>query len=332
MRAAILPDKNQPLRIQDEPMPEIGPGQALVRVKAAALNRRDLWIQRGQYAALRYPALLGSDGAGTVEAVGEGVDGAWVGQEVIINPTIRWGDRQEAPAKDFGILGMPSRGCLADYVAVPAENLAAKPAHLSWEEAAALPLAGLTAYRACFYRGKLKAGQKLLVTGAGGGAAQFALAFGIAAGAEVWVTSSSNEKLNACIGAGAAGGVLYTTEGWDKQLKERAGAFDVGIDSAGGAEFNKLFEVMRDGGRIAVFGGTAGPWPSMPPQRVFWKQLSILGTTMGSPQDFAAMLAFVDTHQLKPAIGAVYELSNVNAAFGAMAAGTHMGKIVVRIA
>lgn len=331
MKAAILPGKLASLVLEDAPKPVPAAGEALIRLHAAALNRRDLWIQRGQYAALRYPALLGSDGAGVVEEIGSGVEGGWVGRSVIINPSLHWGPRQEAPEKTAGILGMPTAGCLAEYVVVPAENLFEKPAHLSWEEAAALPLAGLTAYRAVFYRGQLKAGQKLLVTGAGGGAAQLALQFGIQAGAEVWVTSSSEEKLARCRESGAAGGVLYTQEGWEKELKEKAGAFDLIVDSAGGPEFNKLIELARDGGKIALFGGTAGPWPSLPPQRVFWKQIDILGTTMGSPQDFADMVAFVNRTGLKPTVGLVFDLDQADDALAAMGRGEGIGKIVVRI-
>ena len=332
MKAAILPGKLASLVIEDSPKPVPAAGEALIRLHAAALNRRDLWIQRGQYAALRYPALLGSDGAGVVEEVGAGVDGSWVGKSVILNPSLHWGTRQEAPEKTAGILGMPTAGCLAEYVVVPAENLFEKPAHLSWEEAAALPLAGLTAYRAVFYRGQLKAGQKLLVTGAGGGAAQLALQFGLKAGAEVWVTSSSQEKLARCVKSGAAGGVLYTQEGWEKELKEKAGAFDLIVDSAGGPEFNKLIELVRDGGKIALFGGTAGAWPSLPPQRVFWKQIDILGTTMGSPKDFADMVDFVNRTSLKPTVGLVFSLDQADDALAAMGRGEGIGKIVVRIA
>lgn len=332
MKAAILPGKLAPLILEDTPKPVPAPGEALIRLNAAALNRRDLWIQRGQYAALRYPALLGSDGAGIVEEVGSGVEAGWVGKAVIINPSLHWGTRQEAPEKTSGILGMPTAGCLAEYVVVPAENLFEKPAHLSWEEAAALPLAGLTAYRAVFYRGQLKAGQKLLVTGAGGGAAQLALQFGLKADAEVWVTSSSEEKLARCVDSGARGGVLYTQEGWDKALKEKAGAFDLIVDSAGGSEFNKLIELARDGGKIALFGGTAGPWPSLSPQRVFWKQIDILGTTMGSPKDFADMANFVNRTELRPTVGLVFNLDQADEALAAMERGEGIGKIVVRIA
>ncbi len=332
MKAAVLPAKGATLVIEDVPTPQPGPGEALVRLEAAALNRRDWWIQQGQYGGLQYPAILGSDGAGRVEAVGSTADEAWVGRQVIINPALNWGSDRKAPSKGFGILGMPTQGCLAAYVCVPESNLAPQPAHLSAIEAAALPLAGLTAFRAMFYRGRLQAGEKLLITGAGGGAAQLALHFGLHAGAQVYVTAGSEQKVQACLAAGAAGGICYKNEDWHKDLKAQAGGFDLIIDSAGGADFSKLIDLANDGGRIVLFGGTAGPWPSMPPQRIFWKQVDILGTTMGSPEDFADMLAFVNKHQMRPTVGQHFPLSRVNEAFEAMGRGDGLGKIVITIA
>ena len=331
MKAALLPAKLTRLILEDIPKPLPAPGQALVRLEAAALNRRDWWIQQGQYAGLQYPAVLGSDGAGKVEAVGSAEDAAWVGQPVIINPALHWGADRKAPAKDFGILGMPTQGCLAEYVCVPVANLAHQPAHLTPIEAAALPLAGLTAFRALFFRGRLKAAEKLLITGAGGGAAQLALHFGLHAQAQVYVTAGTAQKVQTCLQAGAAGGVCYNQTDWHKDLKAQAGGFDLIIDSAGGPDFAKLIDLANDGGRIVLFGGTAGPWPSMPPQRVFWKQVDILGTTMGSPEDFADMLAFVNEHRLRPTISQVVPLPQVNEAFEAMGRGEGLGKIVVTI-
>jgi NADPH:quinone reductase-like Zn-dependent oxidoreductase len=304
----------------------------LIRLRAAALNRRDWWIQQGQYASLQYPAIVGSDGAGTIVVVGEGVSSSLLNQDIIINPGLNWGKRRAAPDKAFSILGMPSQGTLAEFVSVPVDHIHAKPTHLSWEEAAAIPLAGVTAHRALFYRAGLKAGEKLLVTGAGGGAAQLALLFGVATGAQVYVTSSSQEKLDACIKIGASGGVLYTTEGWEKALKEQAGLFDVILDSAGGQGFGKLFDVAEQGARITFFGGTAGAWPSIPPQKVFWKQISILGTTMGSKEDFSEMIAFVEKHKIRPTINHIFPLDQTQDAFDLMGQGDGIGKIVIRLA
>src|SRR6187551_1421517 len=214
MQAAQVIGIKQPVVVQTLPEPLAAPGQAVVRLKAAALNHRDLFIQQGLYPNIRLPVTPGSDGAGLVESVGSSADQAWVGREVIINPSLDWGDDARAPGTGFRILGMPDAGTFAEKIVIPVANLAAKPAHLSWEQAAALPLTGLTAWRALFTRAQLKPGEKVLVTGAGGGAALFALQFAVAAGAEVWVTSSSGERIARAKALDAAGGVNYRDDGW----------------------------------------------------------------------------------------------------------------------
>ncbi len=307
------------------------PGEARLRVKAAALNHRDVWICQGKYADIRHPSVLGSDGAGVVEAVGEGVDGTWLGKSVIVNPCLGWGSHAEAPAAGWRILGMPDPGTFADCVNVPAANLAPLPRGLGFEEAAALPLAGLTAWRALFTRGRLKAGETVLITGAGGGVAQFLLRFALAAGARVFVTSGSPDKLRRAAEAGAAGGADYREADWEKSLVKQAGAFDLAVDSAGGPGFAKLIDAARPGGRIVFLGATAGNPPEMPQRKVFWKQLDLLGTTMGSPQDFAGMISLVESKALKPAIDGVYPLERAAEAFRRMAAGEQFGKLVLRM-
>jgi NADPH:quinone reductase-like Zn-dependent oxidoreductase len=178
MNALVLSDKNQPLVVKEVADPVLSQGEALILVHAAALNHRDLWIQKGMYAGLKYPAILGSDGAGEVHAIVDSANESMVGKEVLIYPSLNWGEEESHQhPKEFRILGMPDHGTFAEYVKVPLNNLAAKPAHLSFQEAAALPLAGVTAYRAVFSRGRLKAGEKILITGIGGGVALFALQF-----------------------------------------------------------------------------------------------------------------------------------------------------------
>src|SRR6185436_10502176 len=190
MRAVQLPAVNQ-LGIVNVPDSRPAAGEVVVTLRAAALNHRDVWIKTGQYAGLKWPCIPGSDGAGTVSGTGEGVDAAWKNREVIINPSFGWGDHEAAQGGQFTILGLPRDGTLAEKIAVPATQLAPKPSHLSWEEAAALPLAGLTAYRAVHARAKVQRGERVLISGIGGGVALFALQFAVATGAEVWVTSSS---------------------------------------------------------------------------------------------------------------------------------------------
>jgi zinc-binding alcohol dehydrogenase/oxidoreductase len=329
MRCAQLAAINQ-LTVVDQPDPAPGPGEAVVRLKAAALNHRDLWIKLGQYAGLTFPCTPGSDGAGVVESVGAGVEGSWIGSEVVINPSLGWGVQESAQGPEFSILGLPRAGTLAERVVVPAGQLAAKPAHLSWEEAAALPLAGLTAYRALFCRAQLKAGERILITGIGGGVALFALQFATAQGAEPQVTSSSSDKIQRAGGLGSRGGFNYLQADWKAQAL-KAGPFDVIIDSAGGADFDALLDLAAPGGRLAFFGATRGNPPGLPLRKVFWRQLSLLGSTMGSPSDWAAMTAFVALHRIRPVISEVFSLDEVSAAFALMERGGQFGKIVIRM-
>ncbi|MEM1324124.1 MAG: zinc-binding dehydrogenase, partial [Bacteroidota bacterium] len=288
--------------------------------QAAALNHRDVWIQKGMYPGISYPAVLGSDGVGQHE-----------GQSYIINPNNNWGGDERVQHKHYHILGLPSQGTFAEAVLVDADRLHPKPPHLSDEEAAALPLAGLTAYRALFSRGQLQAGERVLISGVGGGVALFACQFAIAAGADVWVTSGSEEKITRAVALGAKGGANYKTEDWPAQLKEQARGFDVIIDSAGGAGFGELVKLCRPAGRIAFYGGTRGKFPPLSPQLLFWKQVSILGTTMGSDQDFKQMVDFVTQHKITPVVDSVFELSEGQKAFERMDQGLQFGKIVLKV-
>lgn len=312
-----------------QPHPE--PGEVLVQLRAAALNHRDYWIYSGQYAGLKYPVIPGSDGAGVVADVGEGVDPGWVGREVIINPSLHWGKDPRAPEPRFQILGLPKDGTFAEYIHVPVEQVARKPAHLSWEEAAALPLAGLTAYRALFTRARLDAHEKVLITGIGAGTALFALQFAVAAGALPCVTSSSEDKLRRAHELGARAGHLYTVSDWAHKFGEHHGPFDVIVDSGGGKRFLELLDLVSNGGRIVFFGATGGNPPEFPTRKAFWKQIDLLGTTMGSPTDFQDMLSFVDRHAIHPVVHEVLSLDHFDHALKAMETGSQFGKIVLRI-
>jgi len=313
------------------PEPQPAAGEAVVAIRAAALNHRDVWIKTGQYAGLKWPCQPGSDGAGVVMAVGDGVDAAWIGREVVINPSFDWGSDEQTQGPNFTILGLPRAGTLAEKISVPVAQLSAKPAHLSWEEAAALPLAGLTAYRALFARARLRVGERVLVTGIGSGVAWFALQFAVLCGADVWVTSSSAEKIAKAIALGAKGGFHYTRVGWAVEATKIAGMFDVIVDSAGGAGFGDLIDLAAPGGRIVFFGGTRGNGPALPLRKIFWRQLSLLGTTMGSPADWSAMMEFVALHRVRPVVSEVFPLARAAEAFALMERGGQCGKIVVRI-
>lgn len=316
------------LNVVELPDPTPAAGEVLVAIRAAALNHRDVWIKSGKYAGLKWPCTPGSDGAGVVIACGAGVDPAWTGRDVIINPSFSWGDNPRAQGASFTILGLPRDGTLAEKIAVPVTQLAAKPSHLSWEEAAALPLAGLTAYRALLVRAGLQAGERVLISGIGGGVALFALQFALAAKAEAWVTSSSPEKIARAVALGAKGGFNYTDETWVAQAVKSPGQFDVVIDSAGGEGFGKLIDATASGGRVVFYGATRGDAP-LPVRKVFWRQISLLGSTMGSPADWAAMMLFVAQHAVRPVVSDVFPLARAAEAFARMERGEQFGKIVV---
>ncbi|ACB77082.1 zinc-binding dehydrogenase [Opitutus terrae] len=330
MRAVRLTAVDQ-LAIADVAEPTPAAGEVVVDIRAAALNHRDVWIKAGQYAGLKYPCIPGSDGAGVVSATADGGDPSWIGREVIINPSFNWGSDENAQGKDFSILGLPRDGTLAEKIAVPVAQLAAKPGHLSWTEAAAVPLAGLTAWRALMSRARLQRGERVLITGIGGGVALFALQFAVAAGAEVWVTSSSAEKIARAVELGARGGANYTDADWSAQLAKTAGHFHVIVDSAGGPGFPSVLDLATPGGRVAFFGATRGDPPVLPMRKIFWRQLSLLGTTMGSPADWAAMTQFLAAHRVRPVVSEIVPFARAGDAFALMERGGQFGKIVVQV-
>ncbi len=331
MKAAVLKAIKSPLVVESRPQPVPQVGEVVVRLQAAALNRRDYWITQGLYPDIRLPVILGSDGAGVVTHGGPQVDPAWIGRRVVINPGIDWGDASTHQSADFTILGMPRDGTFAESVAVPVRQLHDSPEHLDDAQAAALPLGGVTAYRALFTQGELQSGERVLITGIGGGVATFALQFALAAGAHVWVTSSSEAKIARAVERGASGGFDYRREGWHDAALKSAGPFDLVIDSAGGAGYAALVELAAPGGRIVNYGATAGPPPQLDLFKVFWKQLRLQGTTMGSPDDFAAMLEFTRRHRIVPMIDQIVALDQVNEALDKMRRSQQLGKIVLRV-
>lgn len=308
------------LRLDEIEPPVPSDGEALVRVRAAAFNRRDVFITQGLYPKIDVPRTLGSDGAGTIE--GSGLD-------VVIDPMLGWGDDPAVWRSDASILGMPHDGTFAQYVAVPKENLHPKPLHLSWEEAAALPLAGLTAYRAAFTRGELQSGETVLVPGIGGGVQTFVLLFAKAAGARAIVTSASPEKLERARALGADVTIDYREHpDWQKQL--RRGEVDLIVDSSGGDTLGKGLSVLRPGGRVVIYGGTR-PESTIRLFPLFWNHVDVRGTSMGSPADFKAMLAFVESHMLRPAIDRVFPMAEAVPAAQRLERSDQFGKVVLRI-
>jgi zinc-binding alcohol dehydrogenase/oxidoreductase len=331
MRAVRLHEIGGPrnLRIDAVPIPQPQAGEVLVRLSAAAFNRRDVFITQGLYPRIALPVILGSDGAGRVAAVGEGVSSVRAGDEVVIDPMLDWGDDPAVwDAGRSSIVGMPHPGTFAQYVAVPAQNVYPKPAALSMHEAAAIPLAGLTAYRAVFTRGGLRPGETVLIPGAGGGVQTFVLLFAKRAGARVIVTSGSDEKLQRAKALGADLALNYRTmPNWHKELRS-FGAVDLAVDSSGGETLSKAIDALRPGGRIVVYGGTHGE-ATIKLFPLFWKHLTILGTSMGSPDDFAAMLALFEEGGLHPVIDSAFALDDAVAAAERMASSDQFGKIVL---
>ncbi len=329
MRAVVLQELKSPLVVEERASLEPSAGQVVVSLRAAALNRRDHWITQGLYPGITLPVVLGSDGAGVVTKLGEGVDRSWDGAEVVVNPGWNWGNDPAVQANEFTILGLPDDGTLADEVVVPAESLHAKPERLDWRAAAAIPLAGVTAYRALVTRGRATADDRVLVTGVGGGVATFLLQFALALGDTVFVTSSSEEKRRRAVEAGATAAFDYTADGWAKQLSKEHGPVTLVVDGAGGDGYADLLNLVAPGGRIVNYGATAGPPKKFDPFKLFWKQLDLRGSTMGSPADFAAMLSLVEEHALQPFVDEVYPLEQANTALARMRDSNQFGKIVV---
>ena len=316
---AVRAHEGAELRFEEVPDPEPAPGEVLVELRCAALNRRDLLVTRGVY-PFPLPLIPGSDGAGVRRDTGE---------EVVILPGLGWGPGEAAPAPEHQILGGPRDGTYAELIALPAENLYPKPAGLSWEEAAAFPLAALTAYRALFTRGGLRAGETVLVLGAGSGVSAFAVQLAVQAGARVLVTSSSDEKIERARELGAETGVNYaTTAEWPAAVKELGGA-DVVVDSVG-STWQQSLECARPGGRVVVFGATGGTEVQLQVRPFYFGQLSLLGTLMGSPREFDRLLRMMSEASWRPVIDTVFPLAETEAAHARLE-GDHFGKIVLAV-
>jgi len=307
------------LRFEEAPDPAAGADEVVVELRAAAVNRRDLLVRSppGPAYVFDLPLIPGSDGAGVRRDTGE---------EVVIYPGIGWGAREDSAGPDWQILGGPDNGTYAELVKVPAENVFPKPARFSWEEAAAFPLAALTAYRALFEVGGLVDGESVLVLGAGSGVSTTAVALAAQAGCRVLVTSSSQEKIDRAKELGAEGGVLYTEEGW----AEAVGPVDVVLDSVG-STWQESQKALRRGGRLVVMGGTGGPEVTLDVRALYLNWKSIRGTTMGSARDFAGLLRMVNAGSWQPVIDSVRPLEEAAAAHERMQAGEQFGKLVLSI-
>lgn len=330
MKALVLTAAGH-IELKDIPKPVLSPGKALVKIKGTALNRRDDWIREGKYPNIRFGVTMGSDGAGVVEEVFDEENQAWVGQEVVINPNIDWGPDLEVQSGKYTILGMPVNGTFAEYCMVDIDRLQHKPFHLDFLQASALPLGGLTAFRALFRRGGLRAGQNVLISGFGGGVAQFAFLFAKAAGANVYITSGSDEKIARALKMGAKGAYNYKKESNYSDLWKTKGGFDLVVDSAGGDQINNFIKILKPNGRIVFYGATNGLPSKIDLYKMFWHQLTLQGTTMGNDHEFNEMLAFVSKHQIRPIVDSIRPFSKIVESFGDITKSNKVGKIVFQL-
>lgn len=317
MKAVVFKGVGEPIHYGDFELPEVKEDQLIVDIKTASLNHRDVWITKGLYGIIEPNVIQGSCGAGIHD-----------GREVIINPNINWGTDDTYPDHStYRILGMPVHGTFAEKIAVHKDRLLDKPDHLTMQEAGALPLAGLTAYRALIVRARASANDKILINGIGGGVALMAFQFAIALGAEVYVTSSDPQKIEKAIAMGAKGGANYKDEKWHKKLGVKV---DVVIDSAGGKGFSTLLKACNPRARIGIYGGTQGV-SHLNPQLLFWKEIEIYGSTMGSDREFIEMIDFVNKYKVRPVVDSIFSLNEVQAAYQRMSEGKQFGKIVLEV-
>jgi NADPH:quinone reductase-like Zn-dependent oxidoreductase len=312
------------LRYEEAPDPEAGEGEVLVRIRAASLNHLDIWVRKG-LPSVPKPRILGADGAGTVEALGEGVSGLELGQRVVINPGLEHGDV-------IHVIGEHTQGTHAELAAVQATNVYPLAESLSFEEAAAFPLVFETAYRMLVTRARLEDGEWVLVWGIGGGVATASFQIARALGARVVVTSSSDDKLARAAELGADVTVNHTTSDVVAAVKEATGeGVDVVVEHVGEATWKTSLAAVRPGGRVAVCGATTGPNPPAQLHRIWWKQLTVLGSTMGRRGDFEGAYELVASGRAKPIIDRVFPLSEVQQAHERLEAGEQFGKIVLAI-
>ena len=329
MRAVRIHDDGGPevLVLEEAPDPEPGPGEVLVRLRASALNHLDIWIRKG-LPSVPKPRILGADGAGVVEALGDGVTGFDLGERVVLNPGIESGGGR------IHVIGEHGDGTNAELIALPATNVHPIPEALSFEEAAAFPLVFETAYRMLVTRAGLREGEWVLAWGIGGGVSTAALAIAKALDAQVIVTSSSDAKLERARELGADATVNHATGDVKAAVQEatEGRGIDVVVENVGEATWATSLQVAAAGGRITVCGATSGPNPPAALHRVWWKQLTILGSTMGTAADFAGAYDLVAEGRARPVVDEVLPLEEIRAAHERLEAGEQLGKIVLAVA
>ncbi|KAF9225905.1 NAD(P)-binding protein [Gyrodon lividus] len=328
--------------IEEQPIPTLKRGQVLVKMGAVSFNHRDLWIRLGQYPGISFGSTFGADGAGTVVASADSHD-PLLQRRVFLTPMRGWDNSPDAPEpwSTFGILGggsNPPLGTFADYVVVERDQVILSPEHLDDVQVAAWPLGGLTAWRAAIVNAQVAKDQNVLITGIGGGVALVALQLCLAKGANVFVTSGSEDKIQKSQVLGAIAGVNYKSENWPNQLvkilEQRGGAsmlIDAVIDSGGGDIMGKVNRVLKPGGKVIVYGMTANPQIKFTMREVL-KQHQLIGSTMGSHKDLVDASNFMAEHHIVPVVSHVFEgLGSAEEGFELMKRGDQFGKIVIRM-
>lgn len=327
MKAVRIHEDGGPevLRYEDAPEPVPGDGEVLIRLRAASLNHLDVWVRQGLPSAPK-PRTLGADGAGLVEALGPGTADFEPGQPVVINPGVVRDGR-------MSIIGEQCDGTHAELIAVPATNVYALPDGLSFEEAAAFPLVFETAYRMLVTKAAVQRGEWVLVWGIGGGVATAAFQVAKALGARVIATSSSDDKLARAAGLGADAVVNHVTGDVKAAVKEATGGHgaDVVVEHVGEATWRTSLDAAAQGGRIVVCGATSGPNPPAALHRIWWKELVVYGSTMGSKEDFEGVYELVASRRVKVILDEVFPLAEARAAHERLEGGRQFGKIVLRI-
>ncbi len=327
---------NEVLEYGDWPEPEPGPGDVRVAIRAAALNHLDIFVRNG-IPDVPLPQVPGADGSGIVDAVGAGVEGVAPGDRVLIQPGLycnrcefcRGGE--QSLCVTYQILGEHTPGTFAEKVVVPARNLFPIPEGLSFEQAAAFPLVYQTAWRMVVGRAGLRPGETMLVHGAGGGVAGAAVEIGLLSGGRIYATTAGEEKLARVRGKGAEVVLDHVKQNVAKEIRSLTGkrGVDVIVDCVGEATWKSSLQCAAKGGRIVTCGATSGPNPAEEIRLIFWKQLSILGSTMANDREFRTLLAAVAAGRLRPTIDRVYPFSRVAEAYARMEEGLQYGKIVL---
>ncbi len=330
------------LAVRDLPRPEIErPDDVRVRIHAAALNRLDLFVADGLPGVhYSFPHIVGSDGAGVVEAVGPAVSRVRLGDRVMINPGLSCGrcpacaEGEESLCATFHVVGEHRAGTAAEYVVVPAENLAPVPDRMPWAQAAAFTLATLTAWRMLTTRARLRPDETVLIWGIGGGVALAALQVVGQLGGRAIVTSGSDAKLEVARRLGAAAAINHASGDVIADVRRLTGGrgADIVFDSVGQARWQDSLRALRRGGRLVICGATTGPMIALDLRRLFWHQWSILGSTLGSRREYAEIVALAHEGRLWPVVDATVPLDDGPAAYARLERGDQMGKLVIEVA